>query len=131
MAQSDPTRSVVDQLAMYNALLGDSAYEKKNGDYINTMEENGTVLTVVFHSSGNRINGYSITMSAVEDGMSVSVEQSVKENGMRVLYRVQEGDTSTTMELDGTCTVTQKTPAGVPEEGAVVLELTTPLFFVP
>ena len=131
LAQSDPTRSAADQLAMYNALLGDSAYEKKSGSYVNTIEKDGAAMTVVFYRSGSRINGYSVVLSTVEDGASVSVEQVRKESAMRTVYRVQEGDTSTTIELDGTCTVTQKTPAGAPEEGAVVLELTTPLGSTP
>ena len=127
LAQSDPTRSVVEHLAVYNALLGDSAFEKKSGDYVNAFEEDGTKMTVVFHTSGNRVNGYSVTMSTVEDGISVSVEQSMKEKTMHTVYRVQEDGASMTMELDGNCTETKKTPAVVPGEGDEVLDLTMPL----
>ena len=128
LAQSDPTRSVVDQLAMYNALFGDSAFEKKSGDYVNAFEEDGTKMTVVFHTSGNRINGYSVTMSTVEDGISVSVEQSMKEKTMHTVYRVQEDGTNMTMEMDGICTAAKNGPVGAPGKEEMVLELTAPLF---
>lgn len=122
-AESDPSVSAADQLAMYNALLGDGAYEKQGGNYVNTFEADGTEMTMVFHTSGSKVNGYSVTLSAAEEGTGMEMEVSMKGEKMQAVFEILSDGMSMTMKMDGTYTATSKAPAGAPGADAAVMDL--------
>ena len=123
MAQLDSTMSVVDQLAMYNAILSDSAFEKKGSDRVSYIEAENLELTLTFHTSGSRVNGYTVIMSAAEDGVETKSEVSMQGKKMLSTYQVKSDGSSVIMKMDGTCTVSGKSPKGAPDKNDLVVDL--------
>ena len=125
MAQSDPSMSAVDHLAMYNAMLGDSAFKKENGDYVNEFEMEGIEMAMIFHTAGNKVDGYTITMAAKEDVAGMVMEVTMQDDKMEAVFEIlaEEEGMAMSMEMDGTYTATSKAPAGAPGKDAAVMDL--------
>lgn len=125
MAQSDPSMSAVDHLAMYNAMLGDSAFVKENGDYVNAFEMEGIEMAMMFHTAGNKVDGYTITMSAKEDIAGMVMEVTMQDDKMEAVFEIlaEEEGMTMSMKMDGTYTATSKAPAGAPGKDAAVMDL--------
>ena len=119
--EKDPTASAADYLKLYNAMLGDSSFAKDQKDYVNGVKVGTVDMTARFHTSGNKVTGYTVTMKSESGIMSMAMEISLKGSRLTALYDIGDGITSTHLELDGTYTTSQKTPAGVPDAGAVIV----------
>ena len=124
-AQSDPSMSAVDHLAMYNAMLGDSAYKKEKDDYVNAFAMDGVEMAMMFHTAGNKVDGYTMTMAAEEEGMGMAVEVTMKDDKMEAVFEIlaEEEGMTMSMEMDGTYTATNKAPVGAPGKDAAVMDL--------
>lgn len=123
--QENPAVSAADYLEIYNAMLGDSSFVKDGGDYVNAVRINGVVMSVQFHTGAkaDQVNGYTIAMAVEEDGVVMVMETSMKEEHMTACYEIADGFMYTCMEIDGVYTVTRLEPDCVPDEGAVIVEL--------
>lgn len=123
MALADTTMSAADQLAMLNAMLGDSAFIKDGSDYVAAYSDETALMSMTVHTTNGRATGYTVTLigGGEEGGMAMDV--SMKDNKMAAAFEVVTGDTVMIMEMDGTYTVTTKAPAGQPGEEAAVLDM--------
>ena len=141
MLHATPPTSIemttTDYLALYNAMLGDSAFVKSGVNYVNDMSKLGIPMSMALttNSSGTKVNGCAVDfyMSDPTFGeilMSVAMEK--KEMAMYLAM-----DTSSTVDLyakegsylviemvmDGTYSSTNKTPSAEPPAGAVIVDL--------
>ena len=123
MADADPTTSVMDYLAMYNAMLGDSAFTKNGKKYVAEMELDGTAMTMTILTSGGQANGYAIDLAGQAEGVEMLMEISMEGKQMEAVIKMAMEDMDIEMTMDGTYTATSKKPAGQPSEEAAVLDL--------
>lgn len=127
LTSADLTTS--DYLAQLNALLGDSAFQKSGSSYVSTLEQDGVVMTFVLYTSGSQINGYEVTMTALDPDaameMNVTMKDKVLEMGLSMEMVMGDMFSLTMyMNMDGTYQSTNLKPVTAPPAGAVVVDLT-------
>ena len=127
LTSADLTTS--DYLAQLNALLGDSAFRKSGSSYVSTLEQDGVVMTFVLYTSGSQINGYEVTMAALDPdaAMEMNVTMKNKTLEMDLSMEMVMGDMFSLnmyMNMDGTYQSTKLKPVTAPPTGAVVVDLT-------
>ena len=123
MANTDPTTSVVDYLAMYNAMLGDSAFTKSGRNYVAETELEGMSMTMTIPTSGGKASGYAIALAGQDEGVEMLMEISMDGKKMEAVIKMVMEDMTIEMTMDGTYTATSKKPVGQPGEEAAVMDL--------
>lgn len=126
--------TTTDYLAMLNAMLGDSAFEKSGSSYVNTLEQDGVKMVYTLTTSGSKVNGYSVEMTTADPalaGMEMSITASMKDNkmdvGMTMDMTMDPGAGSATITfdfaMDGTYQSTNKSPVTEPPAGAQIVDI--------
>lgn len=136
MAEADPAASAADHLAVLNAMLGDSAYTKQGGAYVNSFEMDGAKMSMTFHTSGGKVSGYEMLIDALDEssGMALRTQMEMAMLGDEMTAEIvmdMGGTVSMEMTMDGTYTVTNQAPAGAPGEDAAVMDLSEMLGDLP
>ena len=82
-------------------------------------------MAMMFHTAGNKVDGYTMTMAAEEEGMGMAVEVTMKDDKMEAVFEIlaEEEGMTMSMEMDGTYTATNKAPVGAPGKDAAVMDL--------
>lgn len=127
LTSADLTTS--DYLAQLNALLGDSAFRKSGSSYVSTLEQDGVVMTFVLYTSGSQINGYAVTMAALDPDAAMEMNVTMKDKTLEMDLSMEMvmGDMFSLnmyMNMDGTYQSTKLKPVTAPPTGAVVVDLT-------
>lgn len=128
MAETDPAASAADHLAVLNTVLGDSAYTKQGGAYVNSFEIDGAKMCMTFHTSGGKVSGYEMLADAVDEssGMAIRTQMEMAMLGDEMTAGIvmdMGGTVSMELTMNGTYTVTDRSPAGAPGEDAAVMDL--------
>jgi len=124
--QTDNGASTTQQLELFNAMFGDSAFVKVDGSYVNELEMDGTKMSMTFYANGGQVNGYQITTAAVdpEQGAAMKMDVAMRNDEMKALILMDVGGLmAMEMEMDGQYTVTQAEPKGAPDPQAGVIDL--------
>ena len=128
---NDATATTSDVLAVINQLCADSAFKKSGSTYTSTMEQDGATIKLSLYTTGNKVNGYSVTMEALD---MMELTATMKDSKMEVTMAMSmdipavEGvseATSMTMEMtmDGKYTATKDTPVTEPPAEAGIIDL--------
>lgn len=119
-----------DYLAMINAVCADSAFEKSGSSYVSTLKMDGTAMTLTLYTSGSKVTGYEIGMTALDPSfgsmeLTATMKGSKMQMNMSVEMRMEDaGDMTMVMTMDGTYKSTSAKPVTAPPAGTVVIDLT-------
>jgi len=132
LASADMTTS--DMLALYNAMVADSAFTKSGDSYVNTMKSpgaDGVTMTLTLPTSGGKVNGFAMEMSMdIPEAGSMELAYGLKDKkmdmsmefGIEVTSPIAL-DMTITMQMDGTYQDTKEQPAVQPPKGAVIVDM--------
>ena len=119
-----------DYLALFNALCADSSFQKSGSSYVNTIEQDGMAMSFTLYTSGSKVNGYEIILSALEPeaGMVMEIAATMKDAKMEMdmsmgMAMEDIGSITMGMTMDGTYQPTTTQPVTAPPAGAVVIDL--------
>ena len=119
-----------DYLALFNALCADSSFQKSGSNYVNTMEQDGMSMTFTLYTSGSKITGYEIGLTALdaEQGVEMEISATMKGSKMEMAMSTEmdmedAGSMTMTMTMDGTYQSTTTKPVTAPPAGAAVIDL--------
>ena len=119
-----------DYLALFNALCADSSFQKSGSNYVNTMEQDGMSMTFTLYTSGSKITGYEIGLTALdaEQGVEMEISATMKGSKMEMAMSMEmdmedAGSMTMTMTMDGTYQSTTTKPVTAPPAGAAVIDL--------
>ena len=119
-----------DYLALFNALCADSSFQKSGSTYVNTMEQDGMAMTFTLYTSGSKINGYEIVLTALEPeaGVAMEITATMKDTKMTMEMSMEMamediGSITMDMTMDGTYQSTTTKPVTAPPAGAAVIDL--------
>ena len=122
-AKEDPTTSMADRLAAFNAMMGDRAFEKKGNDYVAEFEQEGTAGSVTVTTSHGKANGWGVSIYSNGVEEELRMQMVMKDQKLQLAYQqIAEGST-VEMMLNGTYTAVKQEPQGVPGEDAAILDL--------
>lgn len=123
-ALTDASMTTRDNLALINALCGDSAFKKSGSTYVSTGDllDMGT-MTVKLYTSGSKVNGYAVELNADVEGVKMALTMELKNSKMVMEMAMDMGDTVMSMSMDGTYTTTNSKPVTQPPADAVVVDL--------
>lgn len=129
--------TTTDYLAMYNAMLGDSAFVKDGSTYVNDMSALGMPMSMALftNASGSKVTGCAVDfymadpmfgemlLSTAMEGKEFAMYLAIDTSAYADLY-AEEGSLFTLeMLMDGTYKSTTKSPAVEPPAGAVIVDL--------
>lgn len=123
MGEMDATTSAQTYLTMFNNLLGDSAFQKQGSSYVSKFSMDGAEVSMTLTTASNKINGYSVVLSAKEEGVEMSMDISMKDNQMSAKMKAVMDGVSMQFDMDGKYVSTTKAPAGTPDQNAAVMDL--------
>lgn len=125
MADTDPTTSAVDSLALLNAILGDSAFTKEGGSYVSAVEMPGMSVSMVITTKSGKAVGYAMTCYAGDEAAGTGMVMEVIMEGEQLDMGMTMAADGMMIELlmDGAYTATDQKPAGQPGEEAAVMDL--------
>ena len=126
---TDATATTSDVLAVINDICADSAFAQSGAAYTSTYAlGEGSELVLTFYTSGGRVNGYAVQLSA-EGVLDVSATMRGNDLTAHVAMNVPSGGAgsamSMTMDMTGRYASTTSAPKGVPPTGAGVMDLTS------
>ena len=109
-------------LDMVNALVGDSAFEKQENTYMSETEIEGAKLTIALPTSGEKVTGISILVSAEgQDVMKITMQGSKLQ--MTMNFSDDELGMALEMTMNATYSKASKAPVTEPPAGASVMDL--------
>lgn len=126
MAETDTTTSVADQLELINSVLGDSAFGRDGKDYVSSVvveDEEDTILTIVFHTNGSKVIGYTVFVVPEGENSGVTMGITMKNMELEAMFGVASDGMSMSVLMDGKFTTVHKSPEGQPGEDAAVVDL--------
>ena len=129
--------TTADYLALYNAMFGDSAFEKSGSSYVNSFlaaEEAQGSFTL--YTTGGKVDGYAIQLRAGGSGLSMELDASMREDKQEMsmglsastAQPLEDGSTATMsfrlgLKLDGTYHTTTQAPETEPPTGEAWVSL--------
>ena len=123
MAQADTSTSAQTYLTMLNTMLGDSAFTKQGSSYVAKFSMEGMDMALTLTTSGSKVNGYAVTMSAEEEDVKMSMDISMKGENMKAEMDFDLAGMTMQFTMDGKYAATTKSPAGAPDKNAAVMDL--------
>jgi len=124
--QSDNGASTTQQLQLFNAMFGDSAFVKVDGAYVNVLEVDGAQMAMIFYTNGSKINGYQISAVIVdpEQALAMQMDVAMQKDEMAAWILMDMGGMLTMeMVMDGKYATSQIAPKGAPDSQAGVMDL--------
>lgn len=134
MPLSSADATTADLLAMFNAMFGDSAFQKSGSDYVNTMDLDGLgQMVFTLNTKSSAVVGYAMEISVADPSFGgMKIAASMKDDKLEMSMGVdmamaQEQDAafsiSMDMTMDGVYKVTNEKPDTQPPAGAGVIDL--------
>lgn len=116
-----------------NALFADSKFVKSGSTYVNTTDLDGVKMVYTLYTSGGKVNGYGMEMSADMEGlgaMSLATEMKGTQMNMSMAFNMAmdqgAGESfalDLSMTMDGNYQATSSKPATQPAAGETVVDL--------
>lgn len=122
-AKEDPSTSMADRLVAFNAMLGDSAFEKDGNDYVAKFEQDGTATSVVITTSGGKANGCGVILSSCGENEELRMQMLMKDQNLQLAYQQSAEGSTVEMMMNGVYSTVKQEPQGVPGEDAAVMDL--------
>lgn len=122
----DAEMTCADLLALYNRLVGDSGFERREEGYVSSFLQGGRSYSLTLKGGEDGVSGYAMrTTYSDQDGAQVTVESALSETQMSLsLQRANSyTGTSLTMEAQGTVKPSSRTALAVPPDSAVIVPL--------
>ena len=112
--------TTADYLEVFNALFGDSSFEKSGNTYVNTWAmDDASSIRWILYTDGRQINGYGLEFVVEDAGGDMTMNMEMREDTMT--FQLQALGLS--MEMDGTYQPSSSAPETEPPAGATVVDL--------
>ena len=112
--------TTADYLEVFNALFGDSSFEKSGNTYVNTWAmDDASSIRWILYTDGRQINGYGLEFVVEDAGGDMTMNMEMREDTMT--FQLQALGLS--MEMDGTYQPSRSAPETEPPAGATVVDL--------
>ena len=115
-----------DLLALYNRLVGDSGFERREEGYVSSFTQGGRTYSLTLKGGENSVSGYAMRATYQnQEGAQVTVESSLSDEAMSLSFQQVNTYTgkSLSMEAKGTLTAGNRSAQTTPPDSAVIVSL--------